>query len=324
MGTIWNKKIVIICMAVVATVLWGSAYPSVKAGYELFSIAADDIGSKIVFAGYRFSIAGIVVLLFSRFLSGREQDCVEKNTRKRNSGKRIIGILLLGLMQTTAQYIFFYLGMANTTGARGSIINASGAFFGVLLAPLFYRDDRLSVRKIAGCLVGFAGIVLINMDGTSLFGFTLLGEGFVMFAALAQALASFYSKRLVRETNVMVVTGGQLLLGGIPLLLIGYGLGGSLESNPKGILLLTYMIFLSAVAFTVWTQLLKYNPVSEIAIYNLLIPVFGTLLSGIFLREHIFDLVHLLSILLVCMGIMFVNTTGRRGNYEKYSVEDQL
>lgn len=315
MKSIWEKKSMILCMAVIATALWGSAYPSVKAGYELFSIAAEDIGSKIVFAGYRFSLAGVVVLIFSFLFSKEKKDCTKKSTNNYRSDKEIFrwigAIFLLGLMQTTAQYIFFYLGMANTTGARGSIVNASGAFFGVLLAPLFYKTDKVTIRKVFGCILGFAGIVFINMDGSSLLGFRLTGEGFIMFAALAQTFASFYSKKLVRTMDVMKVTGGQLFLGGIPLLVIGYMSGGHLVPNGKGILLLAYMIMLSAVAFTIWTQLLKYNPVSEIAIYNLLIPVFGTLLSGIFLKEHIFDLVHLVSIVCVCTGILFVNTTGK-------------
>lgn len=305
--TKWNKKSVVFVMALIATALWGSAYPSIKAGYEFFSIEASDIGSKLVFAGYRFAFAGILVLLFFAFF---QNDTF--GTRKRTDGKSgwikmILSFLALGLMQTTIQYIFFYLGLANTTGAKGAIINSSGAFFGVILAPLFYPEDRLSLRKLFGCLVGFIGIVLINMDGSSLSGFCLTGEGFLLIAALAQTLASFYSKKLVKNRHVMLVTGSQLLLGGLPLLLIGYGMGGSLIPNGKGIALLIYMAFLSAAAFTIWTQLLKYNPASEITIYNLFIPVFGTLLSGIFLGEHVFTIVHVISIICVSLGIVFVN-----------------
>lgn len=321
METIWKKKTFVILMAAVATALWGSAYPSVKAGYELFSIAAGDIGSKIIFAGYRFGIAGIVVILFWGFLKKQKDPYMKKSTKKSPDLQMAAKILVLGIMQTTAQYIFFYLGMANTSGAKGSIINASGAFFGVLLAPLFYHSDKLSMRKLIGCLVGFAGIVIINMDGSSLSGFTFMGEGFVMLAALAQALASFYSKKLVKDSDVMLVTGGQLFFGGILLLGIGYGMGGNLDPNVRGIVLLAYMILLSAVAFSIWTQLLKYHPVSEIAIFNLLIPVFGTILSGIFLNEDIFDWMHMASIVLVCAGIAFVNTTGRKNN-EKHTLKN--
>lgn len=311
--TKWKKKSVVFIMAVIATLLWGSAYPSIKVGYEMFAIADQDIGSKILFAGYRFAAAGILVWLFF-LLSKRENDKIYRAAfSDRKSWLQIIfPCFLLGLMQTTIQYIFFYLGLANTTGAKGSIVNSSGAFFGVVLAPLFYPDDKLSMRKIIGCLVGFAGIILINLDGSSLSGFKLTGEGFILIAALAQTLASFYSKRLVKDMDVMVVTGSQLFLGGIPLLIIGYAMGGKLVANLTGMILLGYMALLSSVAFTIWTQLLKYNPASEITIYNLFIPVFGTLLSGIFLGEHIFTILNILSIACVSLGIVFVNKNEKR------------
>jgi drug/metabolite transporter (DMT)-like permease len=306
----WNNKSFVFFMAMIATALWGSAYPSIKVGYELFSIAGTDIGSKLVFAGYRFAFAGILVLAFSR-LANRNQ---KKSSKEFFSLRTGLQFLELGLMQTTIQYIFFYLGLANTTGAKGSIVNSSGAFFGVVLAPLFYPEDKLNIKKIIGCVIGFAGIILINLDGSSLAGFRMTGEGFILIAALAQTFASFYSKKLVKNLDVMIVTGSQLLLGGIPLLVIGYTMGGHLEYHATGVLLLGYMAFLSAVAFTIWTQLLKYNPASEITIYNLFIPVFGTILSGIFLREQIFTILNVISIVCVSLGIVFVNRNGRRAS----------
>jgi drug/metabolite transporter (DMT)-like permease len=263
-----------------------------------------------VFAGYRFAFAGILVLAFSRLAKGNQK----KSSKEFLSLRTGLQFLGLGLMQTTIQYIFFYLGLANTTGAKGSIVNSSGAFFGVVLAPLFYPEDKLNIRKIMGCVIGFAGIILINLDGSSLAGFRMTGEGFILIAALAQTFASFYSKKLVKNLDVMIVTGSQLLLGGIPLLVIGYTMGGHLEYQATGVLLLGYMAFLSAVAFTIWTQLLKYNPASEITIYNLFIPVFGTILSGIFLREHIFTILNVISIVCVSLGIIFVNRNGRRAS----------
>ena len=51
----------IVLLATLCCILWGSAYPSIKIGYSLFNI--NDLGSKLVFAGYRFTLAGILVLL---------------------------------------------------------------------------------------------------------------------------------------------------------------------------------------------------------------------------------------------------------------------
>ena len=292
------KKQKVMILAVLAAFLWGSAYPCIKIGYELFEIAADDLGSKFLFAGIRFVMAGLMFLAFTALK--QPKDCIPK----KNMAGRLV---LLGILQTTIQYIFFYIGLANTTGAKSAIINSLTAFFPIVLAPLFFRDDRLTVKKGLGCLIGLAGIVIINLDGSGLGGFKLTGEGFAVFAAMAQSLASIYSKKLARYMNVMTITGYQLFIGGILLAAAGVLTGGTLTAVWQGVLLLLYMAALSAVAFTVWTYLLSHNPVSSVSIYNLLIPVFGTVLSGIFLQENIMTWTHLISIVLVCMGIVLVN-----------------
>ena len=67
------------------------------------------------------------------------------------------------------------------------------------------------------------------------------------------------------------------------------------------------MALLSTVAFSLWTILLKYNPVSKVTIFGFSIPVFGVALSGIFLGEQIFTLKNITALLFVCAGIIIVN-----------------
>ena len=62
----------------------------------------------------------------------------------------------------------------------------------------------------------------------------------------------------------------------------------------------------TAIAFALWSQLLKYNKVGIISVFNFLIPVFGTILSSIILKENIFDIKILVALLLVCTGIYLV------------------
>ncbi len=297
------KKQKVIILAVLATFLWGSAYPSIKIGYEIFLISGNDIGSKLLFAGIRFTMAGIMVLAYAA--ATNRKTCIPPG----NMWGRLV---LLGIMQTTVQYIFFYIGLANTTGAKSAIINSFTAFFPIMLAPLFFQDDKITGKKIFGCVTGLAGIVVINLKGGGLGGFRLIGEGFALFAAMAQSLASIYSKKLAKYMDVVTITGYQLTMGGILLILAGEIGNGALKFHWQGAALLIYMAGLSAVAFTVWTYLLSKNPVSEISIYNLLIPVFGTVLSGIFLKENIMTWIHFVSIVLVCSGITLVNGKEKR------------
>ena len=291
---------IIILLALFCTVLWGTAYPAVKIGYELFAIdSANDFG-KLLFAGLRFTLAGLMTLAVSVILQKKLVIPQRQHWR---------GIALLGLVQTTGQYIFFYLGLSNTTGVKGSILYALATFFVVIFAHFLFPDDKMNLQKILGCCIGFVGVLLITFDGTGLGGgFAFTGEGFIMLSTLSSALGALISRGVAQGQDPVVVTGYQLTGGGLILIFIGLSGHGHFDSiTAPGILLLLYMAFLSAAAFTVWTMLLKYNPASKIAVYNFLIPIFGTTFSVMFLNESIFNLRSLLALILACAGIYIVN-----------------
>ena len=65
----------------------------------------------------------------------------------------------IGIFQTTLQYIFFYIGMANTTGVKGSVINASNAFVSIIVAHFLVKGERMTWKKGVGCILGFAELL---------------------------------------------------------------------------------------------------------------------------------------------------------------------
>ncbi|WP_288221192.1 DMT family transporter [uncultured Clostridium sp.] len=297
---IYTNRINIIIIAIVCTFLWGSAFPAVKVGYEIFNIGSNDIGGKLLFAGYRFFLAGVFVLILQIVMNQNIFNLTIKDIKE---------ISVLGFGQTTLQYIFFYLGMTYTTGVRGSIMNGTSTFFSILLAHYIYANDKLNFNKIIGCIVGFLGVIIVNLGGTSVLegSFSFKGEGFIIIAALMLSIGSLYSKKISQNKDAYTVTGYQLAIGGLLLIIIGYILGGKLTNFTfKSTTLLIYMALLSSVAFALWSQLLKYNKVGVISVFNFLIPVFGTILSAIILKENIFDVKILIALLLVCTGIYLV------------------
>ncbi len=294
-----HKKFVLLGAAL-CCLLWGSAYPAIKNGYDIFEIAADDLPGKIVFAGYRFIFAGLLLLIFA-LLQGKPI-C-------RLSGRQFTQLSVLGLTQTALQYIFFYIGLAFTTGVKGSIMNATGTFFSVLLAHFIYQNDRLSINKVLGCVLGFAGVMVVNVNSASLdFSFTWLGEGFVVLAAFIVSAASLYGKRISQTVDPTIMTGWQLGIGGVALTIGGWLTGGTLTFHSwESAAILSYLALLSSVAFALWSLLLKFNRVGMIAPFNFLIPVSGAVLSAIFLQESILEWRYLIALLLVCVGIWRVN-----------------
>lgn len=301
-----KSRMGVFALATLCCLLWGSAYPAIKNGYALLHIAPADIAGQMLFAGYRFALAGIALLLAAALLRKPVLPARFRQFRQ---------LALLGVTQTAIQYVFFYVGLAHATGVKSSIMNATGVFFSVVLAHFVYADDRITGRKSMGCLIGFLGVVVVNLGGggTFDFDFTLLGEGFVIIAAFVLAAASIYGKRLSRDVDPTVMTGWQLFIGGVILTLAGWLGGGRFDAiGPPAAMLLLYLALLSSIAFAVWSYLLKHNPVGMIAAFNFLVPVFGVALSAIFLGESLLQWRYLAALLLVCAGIALVTRPGRR------------
>jgi drug/metabolite transporter (DMT)-like permease len=293
-----DPKIVLL-LATLCCALWGSSYPAIKNGYEILQIAPHDVSSKLIFAGYRFLLAGLCVLLLAAIM-GKPVLRLSRHTFGQ--------VALLGILQTGLQYVFFYIGLAFTTGVRASILNATTTFFSVLLAHFVYQNDKLSTRKSVGCLLGFAGVLTVNAGAGPLDALpSLHGEGFIVIAAFVLSAASIYGKYVSHRMDAMVMTGWQLAIGGMALLMGGYATGGTLgHMTPASTLLLVYLALLSAVAFTLWSLLLKYNPVGRVSVFAFLVPVFGAALSALFLGESIFEWKNLAALVLVCAGIGLV------------------
>jgi drug/metabolite transporter (DMT)-like permease len=132
----------------------------------------------------------------------------------------------------------------------------------------------------------------------------------VVAAAFVLAAGSIWGRAISQTLDPMVMTGWQLAIGGAVLLAIGAVAGGHLEAfDVRSLALLAYMAGLSAAAFALWSLLLKHNPVGLLAVFNFLIPVFGVLLSALFLHEPVLAWKNAAALALVCGGILLV--TGR-------------
>lgn len=311
---VWTRMPVVILTAVFCCTLWGSASPAIKIGYTLFDVAADDTASRILFAGIRFTIAGVMVLAAGSLIAHRLL-----KPKKSSAGY----ILALAATQTVLQYIFFYMALAHISGVRGSILNAANTFFAIFLAVAVFHFEKLNAQKVIGAVIGFAGVVLI-VTGGSLSqaggGFTLQGEGAMLLAALISALAGNLIKLFSVREDPVVLSGCQFFLGGLVMTAIGLAGGGRLVWTSGACLpLILYMGFISAGAYTLWGILLKYNPVSTVSTLGFVNPVMGVLLSALILQEgsEAFRASSVAALILVSLGIFIVNYHFGEKKYEE-------
>lgn len=285
--------------ALLCCALWGSATPFIKTGYELL-LPNKDTPSIILFAGIRFTLAGILTVLI--YSIARKKFLYPK---KKNLGK----VATVAAFQTVIQYIFFYVGLANTSGVKGTVITGANAFCTILIASLIFRTEKLTVKKVIACILGFAGIVIINLDGLDL-NMNFTGDCFVFFSSVSYAFSSVMIKLFSKDEDPVVISGYQFIMGGIFMILVGLIFGGNVKcTSLAGAGVLFYLSCLSAIAYALWGVLLKHNPVSKVSIFSFTTPVFGAVLSKLMLTEsaNVSSVNLLITLTLVSLGIIILN-----------------
>ena len=193
-------------LALFCCALWGSAFPCIKIGYRLFQISAGDTGSVILFAGLRFALAGIMVILAGSAMQGR------RLVPRRGD---IVKIAKLCTFQTVFQYFFFYIGLAHASGVKSAIITGSNSLLTILMSSRVFRQEKLTPAKAAGCLLGFLGVAAANLTGGGMDqNVSFLGEGFVFLSAVSYAVSSALIKRYSADADPVLLSGWQFLAGG--------------------------------------------------------------------------------------------------------------
>ncbi len=305
---IFTHRIFVPLLALFACFLWGSAFPSLKISYQELMISGNDIFTKMLFAGYRFLLASLFLFVWRLFSKGNKSIKVDK--------ANLPFLIVLGLMQTTLQYFFFYNGLANTTGVKGSVLVTLGIFFTVIISHFIYNNDKIDRRKVLGLAAGFLGVIIVNLSkGSFNFSFKLTGEGFIIMSAVTSTIAAVMVKNSKHQLEPILLTAYQMLIGSLFLIAIST-LGVhpfSLDFNLKSTLLIFYLAFVSAAGFGLWYSLIKYNKLGYISIYKFMVPISGALLSALLLPEEGIYFNTIIALILVSFGIIMINV-GRENN----------
>ena len=303
---LFTSPLFIVLGAMLCCALWGSATPFIKMGYKvMFDGGKPDVSSTILFAGIRFAAAGFITIAI--YSIARKKVLYPKRD---NLDK----VAIVALFQTVIQYFFFYIGLANTSGAKGTIISGSSSFFAIFISSLIFRQEKLTAKKVIACVVGFAGIIAVNLNGLD-FSMNFTGDAFVLFSSVSLAFSSVLIKIFSKHEDPVVISGYQFMMGGAVMIIVGLIAGGKIDNfTLVGAAILVYLSFLSAIAYALWGMLLKFNPVSKVTIFSFMTPVFGVLLTKLMLpEESTVKLVNLLiSLILVCAGVCMLNYTRQK------------
>lgn len=296
--------------AIFVNILWGTPFPLVKEMYTQMNISAATLGDNyngqvLTTISIRFFLAGLITLAMAK-LMGQQ---VFKVTPR-----QWYEVTSMGIVSTTAAYLFFNIGLVNTTTIKSTVLAQSSIFFSVILAHFAYKNDKLNQPKTIGLMLGLAGLLAVNLmnNGNGLremLSFSWLGDGFMVLYGLVAALGMMQAKRIGSSLNSFVMTGWNLTIGAAILFVIGLFMGGSLSAitwTPMAMVLMLILALIASVAFGLWYWIVQHAKIGEISIYKFCMPLSGSLLS-VFMGQDSFTLPLTIGLVLVCVGIVIVN-----------------
>jgi len=287
-----NVKTTVLSLIVMA--LWGSLFPMVKVGYNAFNIVPDYIPGILMFAGLRFLICGFLVCIFC---------CIRKEKIEAPKAKSILNIVILGIFSIVLHYAFTYVGLGTTESSKTAIIKQSGALIYVCLLSLFFKDEKFSIVKIIGALVGFCGIIAINYSACRVAFST--GDWLILCASICTVIANIVGKKSTDGNSPLWITGISQLFGGIILFIISCMFGAEfLIFNTKSIWIFIYICAASIISYTLWYYILKNSSLSKMFIIKFAEPLFACVFGAILLGENIFRIQYLMAFILIFSGII--------------------
>lgn len=272
-NNVMSNKAISVLTAIFCCALWGISTPIVKIGYKY--IDASHVPSLLLWVGLLFLISGFFTIsaysIFSKKIVLPKKQSIK-------------GVAIISILQTVLQYSLLYIGLSHTTSVKGAILKSTDVFFVALISSLIFRLEKLTAKKLISCIIGFSGIVVMNLNGLSL-NISPLGDGLVVLGIISYSFATVMTKFFAKNEDPIVLCGYQMSLGGTILLIAGIITGGKFDFI--GMLpVFICLVFIYAVSYNLWTILLKYNSASSIIIYSFMTPIFGVVFSALMLSEN--------------------------------------
>ena len=290
-------------LSLLVMALWGSLFPCVKMGYAAFGIDANSVADILMFAAMRFGLCGALVCGFC--LCRRKTIAVPP-------AKAALNIVWVGVFAIVLHYACTYIGLSMTDSSKTALLKQTGALIYICFSFLFFKDETFSISKIIGAIIGFCGIIAINLSSSRI-SFSL-GDILILGASVCTVISNIISRRSAQNSSPLWITGISQLFGGLVLLGASLALGGELpQFTVKGILVFAYICAASIAGYTLWYHILASGELSKLFIIKFAEPLFACLFGAVLLGENIFQLQYLLAFILISLGIII----GHKSNKKK-------
>jgi drug/metabolite transporter (DMT)-like permease len=266
-----------------------------------FAFVAGKIGvtycPPLILLTARFSLAGILILGFSA-LRGEA----------RQLGWRDAAVFaILGVANNALYLGLGYTGLKTVSAGLGGLIVSANPVFTAMLAALLL-GEQLSWRKVAGLLLGIAGVASIVWHRMSIGSDSLHGILFTLASLASIVAGTILFKLLAPKGSLWIGNGIQNLAGGLALLpfALAFSSAGDVVPNARLLGAFVFLVFGGSIlAYLLWFHLLKTCGATAASAYHFLMPPLGMLFAFLVLGEHV-EASDLLGIVPVGIGIYLV------------------
>jgi LPXTG-motif cell wall-anchored protein len=252
--------------------IWGSTWMFIKIGLA-------DL-PPITFAGIRFLLASVILILM----------VLARRAAWPRTRRDWTLIAIVGILQFSLNYGLVFWGEQYISSGLAAVLQSTFPAFGLVIAHFYLPQERLTVGRVIGVLLGVFGVAVIFSDQLTVAGsMALLGS----VALVSSALCGSYSNVLVKayggKIDPQVFAACQMIFGFVPLLVIGM----TTEGNPlhfhwttMAVVSLMYLTIVgSVVAFALYYWLVRHMDVTNTMLIALAVPVVAVSLGMIFLHE---------------------------------------
>lgn len=293
-----------ICLVLLVMLMWGFLYPAVKFGYKVLAIDTSSPAQILMFAGIRFFVCGIVITLVALL--------TKKGTN--NVKSSIFPILCMGLLGIAVHYSLTYIGLTSVDSSKTAILKKVGELFYICFAFLIVREEKFRITKVIGSLIGFAGVIALNITPEGKVSFSW-GDGMIILASLSGIGASLLCKKAIKKTNPIMVTGLSQLFGGLVLIGLAKLLNApQISFTFEGVMMLSCICLVSIISYCIWYYAMGKVMLSKMYILKFIEPFFACIFGAMMLNENIFTLQYLLAFILIITGVLIgVNNKSREG-----------
>jgi drug/metabolite transporter (DMT)-like permease len=290
------EKTKIIFLAILACLLWSTAFASVKIGLVYCT--------PMLLAGMRFILASLLLMPF----------CGGVKTYFKSTRSALTTVVRVSLFQTFLLYSLFFWGMSLVPGSTGAIVTGSTPLITAIAAHMILKDDKLYFRKTIYIFLGISGVILISIERQFIMSSSLkelAGIFILLGATFASAMGNIIVAADTSDIDPVTLNSAQMGIGGVALFLLSFLTEGSpqITITKQFIFALLWLSFISAAGFSIWFYLIKKErvKVSELNMWKFIMPILGAIISWTLLKNESPTVLSVIGMLIVALSVLLFN-----------------